>query len=95
MKRFLHYLGWLAKLLVFLVVLGFALKNSQPVTFVSYLGYEWQAPLIVMLLIAFLLGAIMGLVALLPYLIRLRRQAGANRKALAAASAVPSSDFPE
>ena len=81
MKNALYYLGWLAKLLVFVLVLGFALKNSHPVTFVSYLGYTWQAPLIVMLLLAFLLGALTGLLALLPYLFRLRRQAGTRANA--------------
>lgn len=81
MKKLLTYLGWLAKLAVFLLVLGFALKNTQPVSVVSYLGYTAQLPLIVMLLLAFLLGALIGLLALLPYLFRLRRQA-ANREAL-------------
>lgn len=78
MKKLLTYLGWLAKLTVFVLVLGFALKNTHPVSVVSYLGYTWQLPLIVMLLLAFLVGALTGLLALLPYLFRLRRQA-ANR----------------
>lgn len=75
MKKLLTYFGWLAKLAVFLLVLGFALKNTHPVSVVSYLGYSWQLPLIVMLLLAFLMGALIGLLSLLPYLFRLRRQA--------------------
>jgi uncharacterized integral membrane protein len=75
MKKLFVTLGWLAKLAVFLLVLGFALKNSQSVSVESYLGYRWQAPLIVLLLAAFLLGALTGLLALLPYLFRLRRRA--------------------
>lgn len=75
MKKLFYYLGWLAKLAIFLLVLGFALKNTQPVSLVSYLGFTWQAPLIVLLLLAFLLGALIGLLALLPYLFRLRRLA--------------------
>ena len=78
MKKLLTYLGWLAKLAIFLLVLGFALKNTHPVSLVSYLGYTWQSPLIVMLLLAFLLGALIGLLALLPYLFRLRRQAASQ-----------------
>ena len=81
MKKLLTYLGWLAKLAIFLLVLGFALKNTHPVEFVSYLGYTWQSPLIVMLLIAFLLGALIGLLALLPYLFRLRRQVASRAAA--------------
>ncbi|MFP5409964.1 MAG: lipopolysaccharide assembly protein LapA domain-containing protein [Gammaproteobacteria bacterium] len=75
MKNFTHYLGLAIKLLVFLLVLGFALKNGHSVIFYSYLGYIWQAPLIVMLGLAFVLGALTGLLALLPTLIRLRREA--------------------
>ena len=75
MKNFTHYLGLLTKLLVFLLVLGFALKNSHSVTFQSYLGYVWQAPLIVMLGLAFVLGALTGVLALLPTLFRMRREA--------------------
>ena len=78
MKKLLNYLGWLAKLAVFVLVLGFALKNTHLVSVVSYLGYSWQLPLIVMLLLAFLLGALIGLLALLPYLFRLRRQAASQ-----------------
>ena len=74
MKNITRYLGLAAKLLVFLLVLGFALKNSHSVTFYSYLGYVWQAPLIVMLGLAFVLGALMGVLALLPALFRLRRE---------------------
>ncbi len=75
MKNLTHYLGLVTKLLVFLLVLGFALKNSHSVVFHSYLGYIWQAPLIVMLGLAFIMGALTGVLALLPTLFRLRREA--------------------
>jgi len=74
MKTLTRYLGLLFKLLVFMLVLGFALQNSDSVTFNSYLGYKWQAPLIVMLGLAFVLGALMGVLALLPTVFRLRRE---------------------
>ncbi len=75
MKNLTRYLGLAAKILIFLLVLGFALKNSHSVVFYSYLGYIWQAPLIVMLGLAFALGALTGVLALLPTLVRLRRDA--------------------
>ena len=74
MKTLTRYLGLLFKLLVFLLVLGFALKNSHTIIFYSYLDYVWQAPLIVMLGLAFVLGALTGVLALLPTLFRLRRE---------------------
>ncbi|MBC2731689.1 MULTISPECIES: lipopolysaccharide assembly LapA domain-containing protein [unclassified Thiobacillus] len=93
MKNFTHYLGLLAKLLVFLLVLGFALKNSHSVTFYSYLDYVWQAPLIVMLGLAFILGALIGVLALLPTLFRLRRELGRKPKA-AELDTVTQTDLP-
>ena len=81
MKKITHYLGLLAKLLVFLLVLGFALKNSHSVVFQSYLGYVWQAPLIVMLGLAFLMGALTGVLALMPTLFRMRRNAAKKPQA--------------
>jgi len=74
MKNFTRYLGLALKLLVFLLVLGFALKNSHTVIFYSFLGYVWQAPLIVMLGLAFVLGALTGVLALMPTLFRMRRE---------------------
>jgi uncharacterized integral membrane protein len=82
MKKITHYLGLLAKLLVFLLVLGFALKNGHNVTFDGYLDYEWQAPLIVMLGLAFMLGALTGVLALLPTLFRMRREAAKKIRAV-------------
>ena len=81
MKKFTHYLGLLAKLLLFLLVLGFALKNSHSVVFQSYLGYVWQAPLIVMLGLAFVMGALTGVLALMPTLFRMRRNAAKKPQA--------------
>jgi uncharacterized integral membrane protein len=75
MKNITRYLGLALKLLVFLLVLGFALKNSHSIQFNGYLGQVWQAPLIVMLGLAFVLGALTGVLALLPSIFRLRREA--------------------
>jgi len=94
MKTFTHYLGLLAKLLVFLLVLGFALKNSHSVIFYSYLGYLWQAPLIVMLGLAFVLGALTGLLALLPTLFRLRREAAKQPQPPEADTIARATDMP-
>ncbi|HBU28823.1 MAG: hypothetical protein A2X71_11430 [Thiobacillus sp. GWE1_62_9] len=94
MKNLTHYLGLLAKLLVFLLVLGFALKNSHSVTFNSYLGYVWQSPLIVMLGLAFLLGALTGGLALLPTLFRLRRELGRRPQTTELDTVTQTTDMP-
>jgi len=95
MKNLTRYLGLALKLLVFLLVLGFALKNSQTATFYSYLGYVWQAPLIVMLGLAFILGALIGVLALLPTLFRLRRELGRKpQQAIEADTVTQITDIP-
>jgi putative membrane protein len=92
MKNITRYLGLALKLLVFLLVLGFALKNSHTVTFYSFLDYVWQAPLIVMLGLAFVLGALTGVLALLPTLFRLRRES-ARTAGVAKADTVTHTDI--
>ena len=78
----MRYLGWAVRILIFVVVLGFALVNSQPITLHYFLGYVWEAPLVVVLLAAFVLGAFLGLLALLPALFRLRRERTKFRREL-------------
>lgn len=94
MKKITRYLGLAAKLLVFLLVLGFALKNSHSVTFNSYLDYVWQAPLIVMLGLAFMLGALMGVLALLPTVFRLRRELSRKPQAIEPDPVTQTTDMP-
>lgn len=91
MKNLKRYLGLAAKLLVFLLVLGFALKNSHSVTFHSYLGYVWHAPLIVMLGLVFVLGVLTGALALLPALFRMKRELGrkASEEAISQTTDMP------
>ena len=41
----MRLLGWVAKAVLFLLLAGFALKNSEMVTLRYFLGQEWSAPL--------------------------------------------------
>ena len=70
----LRALAWVLRLALFLLLLGFALKNSELVTVRFYLGYEWQATLVLVMLIAFAGGAAFGVLACLPALFRQRRR---------------------
>ncbi|MGO9444711.1 MAG: lipopolysaccharide assembly LapA domain-containing protein [Thiobacillaceae bacterium] len=79
----MRYLGWIIKALIFLLLLGFAHKNSGVVTVHYFLGYIWEAPLVLILLGFFVTGAITGLLAMMPHLIRQRRELGKLRKASA------------
>ncbi|HEX9179742.1 MAG TPA: LapA family protein [Burkholderiales bacterium] len=70
----LRWFTWALRVLLFLLVLGFALKNSDTVTVRYYLGYEWQASLVLVLLAFFGIGVALGLLACLPALFRQRRR---------------------
>ncbi|MDP1557591.1 MAG: LapA family protein [Nitrosomonas sp.] len=52
----MRYLVWSLRLFVFLVFVAFAAKNSDPVTLSYYLGYAYELPLSIALLIFFALG---------------------------------------
>ncbi|MBS4097746.1 MAG: LapA family protein [Sulfuricella sp.] len=70
----MRYLSWLFGLLLFLLALGFAIKNSDLVTLNYYLGYQWQAPLVLMLLVFLCAGVAIGVAATLGFVFRQRRE---------------------
>jgi lipopolysaccharide assembly protein A len=73
-------LGWIARLLLFLLLLGFALKNTAPVEVRFFLGHHWQAPLSLVLLLFFVAGAVLGVGAALSLAYRQRRELQALRR---------------
>jgi len=95
----MHYLMWTIKVFLFLLILSFALVNTDPVTVRYYLGYQWQAPLVLVLLVAACIGALVGLLAGLFQALRLRREVAALKrelravKQLSAAPLLPPSDL--
>jgi lipopolysaccharide assembly protein A len=78
----MRYLYVALGLLLFLAVMGFSLKNSQPVTMYYYLGIKWSAPFVLVLLIVFCAGALAGIIACLSLLITQRRNLRAMQQEL-------------
>lgn len=70
----MRYLNAVLGLFIFLLALGFALKNAEPITLRYYLGFAWRAPLSLTLLIAFLAGIVAGLAACFSLLISQRKR---------------------
>jgi putative membrane protein len=70
----MRYVTWTVRLLGFLFLLAFAVKNTDSVTLRFYFELAWQAPLIVLLLAFFAAGAAFGLAAVLSTLFSQRRQ---------------------
>jgi uncharacterized integral membrane protein len=70
----MRYISWLIQMFVFIVLLGFALKNGQPVTLHYFFGYEWQSSLVIALLLFFTMGTGLGILATLGIWFRQRRE---------------------
>ena len=83
-------LAWIFRIAIVLVLVWFAVKNSQLVTLYGLPEQTWQAPLVFVVLVAFVSGVVIGLLAWLPTVVRQRRENAKLRKSLAAtAAAVP------
>ncbi|OZI24961.1 hypothetical protein CAL18_05315 [Bordetella genomosp. 7] len=79
----MRYFVWALRLLVFVAVLMFALKNTDPVAVKFYADYVIQdVPLIVVMLATFVLGTLFGLLLTVPAAMRRRREAMRLRREL-------------
>lgn len=65
---------------LFILLMGFALKNAYPVTLFYYLGLSWQAPFSLILFLTLITGVVAGLLAISPTLIKQRRELNKLRK---------------
>src|SRR5258706_6675033 len=68
-------IGWLLRLVFFVLALWFALQNTVPVPLRLSPTQGWsQVPLVIVILACFIAGAVAGMVALVPHLLRQRRR---------------------
>jgi uncharacterized integral membrane protein len=70
----MRYFNWLWRSIVFIMLLGFVVKNDQPVTLRYFFGFEWQSSMVVVLLLFFASGAASGVLAMLANLLQQRRE---------------------
>ncbi len=80
-------LNWFVRLILFLLLFGLALNNLQPTVLHLLFGTQWTAPLFVLLLAAFTLGALLGALAMLPGWLRARRAQATQAVAAKSATA--------
>ena len=67
-------LVWILRLFIVAILVWFALKNSQQVEVFGLPGQSWQAPLVFVLLLVFVGGVFIGLLAWIPTVVRQRRE---------------------
>ncbi|NYT85707.1 LapA family protein [Pollutimonas harenae] len=80
----MRYVVWILRLVVFIVVLMFALKNTGLVDVRFFADHMVTGvPLIVVMLVVFVLGALFGFLLAAPAIMRKRREAARLRRELA------------
>lgn len=87
---------WLARAFIFFTLFAFALNNQQEAAVHWFFGYEWHAPMVIVVLVAFAAGSAFGVLAMVPSWWRHWRTARRHAPAPAAAPpapAMPPSDF--
>ena len=74
---------WILRFVIVVVLVWFAVKNAQVITIYGLPGQEWPAPLVFVLLIVFVAGMVIGLLAWVPTVVRQRREISRMKKAAA------------
>lgn len=81
----MRFVMWIFRLLLFFLLFGFAVKNDHLVALHFFFGSGWQLPLVFVILVAFIAGALLGVTATVGSLLRMRREIGRLRRQFARA----------
>ena len=57
---------WFIRAFVFFALFAFALNNQQEVIVKWFFGIEWYTPLVIVVLLAFAIGCLVGILAMTP-----------------------------
>ena len=76
----MRVLAWAIRIVLFVALLAFAAKNTQPVALRFYFDLVWQAPLVALLLAFFAAGVAFGLAAMLGTWFSQRREISRLRR---------------
>ncbi len=74
MTNLLWLLRWILKAAIFFTLFAFALNNQHEVVAHFFFGNMWRTPLIVVVLIAFTGGLVIGVLGMVPRWWRQRRK---------------------
>ena len=84
MKHLLWLLKWILKAAIFFTLFAFALNNQQDATVHFFFGTAWRAPLVLVVLTAFALGLLVGVLGMVPRWLKHRGAAARARQSLQA-----------
>jgi len=81
MNQIVWLFKWLLKAAIFFTLFAFALNNQGDVTVRFFFGTQWTAPVVLVVLITFSAGLLVGVLGIVPRWWRQRRAALASRVA--------------
>ena len=70
----MRILTWAIRIALFLLLVAFAAKNTEPVRLRFYFGLAWEAPLVALLLAFFVAGVALGIAAMVGTYLAQRRE---------------------
>ncbi|MBS1209181.1 MAG: hypothetical protein H6R19_1579 [Proteobacteria bacterium] len=76
----MRILTWLLRAALFILLLGFAIKNDGVVTVHAFFDTEWRMPLVVVMLTMLVAGVLLGATAIAGTVFVLRREVARLRK---------------
>ena len=62
----MKYFFWLIKAAIFFTLFAFALNNQQDATVHLFFGTQWRAPMVLIVLLAFAMGIVAGVLGMVP-----------------------------
>jgi putative membrane protein len=92
MKQFLKLLQWTLNAAVFFTLFAFALNNQHEAKVYFFFGTQWRSPMVLIVLTAFALGLVVGVLGMVP---RWWRQKQAAKSVQGSSSTAPNLEPPE
>nr|WP_295786512.1 LapA family protein [Rhodoferax sp.] len=87
MKQLVWFFKWMLKAAIFFTLFAFALNNQHDATVRFFFGQQWTAPLVLVVLIAFAMGLVIGVLGMVPRWWQHRHAAALARRQAASAVA--------
>ena len=91
MKQFLKLLQWTLNAAVFFTLFAFALNNQHEAKVYFFFGTQWRSPMVLIVLTAFALGWVVGVLGMVPRWWRQKKAA----KSVQANTASPGNPEPQ
>ncbi len=66
MTKLTRLLKWILKAAIFFALFAFALNNQHDATVHLLFGHQWRGPMMMIVLAAFALGVVVGVLGMLP-----------------------------